>query len=177
MCQESLIMLKNYTNINIWDLKLYASVRTGLCRQDEKQDFHQNLKMYHNKHNRETGCTSGYHYVNTGIMLDLYRALCLWDIRGRILLRWVCNSRVDEIHPEYLNVLDVMGLSWLTRLCNLVWASVVVWSGKLCWWFSIFNKGSQRVCSNCRGITILSLPEKEYVQVQEKRVWLLVKPC
>ncbi|KAK3512320.1 hypothetical protein QTP70_004618 [Hemibagrus guttatus] len=26
---------------------------------------------------------------------------------------------VDEIHPEYLKSLDVVGLSWLTRLCNL----------------------------------------------------------
>ncbi|KAI3362896.1 hypothetical protein L3Q82_011494 [Scortum barcoo] len=26
---------------------------------------------------------------------------------------------VDEIHPEYLKSLDVVGLSWLTRLCNI----------------------------------------------------------
>lgn len=150
---------------------------------DGKQDFHQNLKIYNNKHTREMVCTFGYHYVNTGIMSDVCRALCLWDIGnqralssvGRRLLSWVYNSGVDEIHPEYFNVLDVMGLFWLTCLCNLVRTSVVMWSGKLCWWFSIFIKGNQRVCSNYRGITILSLREKEYVQVQEKRVWLLVK--
>ncbi|KAI3374046.1 hypothetical protein L3Q82_022601 [Scortum barcoo] len=28
---------------------------------------------------------------------------------------------VDEIRPEYLKSLDVVGLSWLTRLCNIVW--------------------------------------------------------
>ncbi|KAI3358215.1 hypothetical protein L3Q82_003218 [Scortum barcoo] len=39
---------------------------------------------------------------------------------------------VDEIRPEYLKSLDVVGLSWLTRLCNIAW----------------------------RGITLLSLPEE-----------------
>ncbi|KAK3549592.1 hypothetical protein QTP86_005249 [Hemibagrus guttatus] len=33
---------------------------------------------------------------------------------------------VDEIHPEYLKSLDVVGLSWLTRLCNIVWRSGTV---------------------------------------------------
>ncbi|TWW71634.1 EARP-interacting protein [Takifugu flavidus] len=33
---------------------------------------------------------------------------------------------VDEIHPEFLNVLDVVGLSWLTRLCNIAWSSGAV---------------------------------------------------
>ncbi|KAI3367319.1 hypothetical protein L3Q82_008358 [Scortum barcoo] len=28
---------------------------------------------------------------------------------------------VDEIRPEYLKSLDVVGLSWLTRLCNIAW--------------------------------------------------------
>ncbi|KAK3550865.1 hypothetical protein QTP70_006412 [Hemibagrus guttatus] len=31
---------------------------------------------------------------------------------------------VDEIYPEYLKSLDVVGLSWLTRLCN-----IACWSG------------------------------------------------
>ncbi|KAI3366015.1 hypothetical protein L3Q82_009843 [Scortum barcoo] len=30
---------------------------------------------------------------------------------------------VDEIRPEYLKSLDVVGLSWLTRLCNIAWRS------------------------------------------------------
>ncbi|KAI3355655.1 hypothetical protein L3Q82_004247 [Scortum barcoo] len=29
---------------------------------------------------------------------------------------------VDEIRPEYLKSLDVVGLSWLTRLCNIAWS-------------------------------------------------------
>ncbi|TWW77036.1 hypothetical protein D4764_12G0004260 [Takifugu flavidus] len=28
---------------------------------------------------------------------------------------------VDEIRPEYLKALDVVGLLWLTRLCNIAW--------------------------------------------------------
>ncbi|TWW70386.1 hypothetical protein D4764_18G0011920 [Takifugu flavidus] len=30
---------------------------------------------------------------------------------------------VDEIRPESLKALDVVGLSWLTRLCNIAWTS------------------------------------------------------
>ncbi|KAK3543704.1 hypothetical protein QTP70_027204 [Hemibagrus guttatus] len=53
---------------------------------------------------------------------------------------------VDEIRPEYLKSLDVVGLSWLTCLCNIA------------------------------GITLLSLPGKVYSRVLERRVRLLVKP-
>ncbi|TWW68233.1 hypothetical protein D4764_19G0000310 [Takifugu flavidus] len=31
--------------------------------------------------------------------------------------------RVDEIRPEFLKALDVVGLLWLTRLCNIAWTS------------------------------------------------------
>ncbi|KAK3524816.1 hypothetical protein QTP86_007596 [Hemibagrus guttatus] len=33
---------------------------------------------------------------------------------------------VDEIRPEYLKSLDVVGLSWLTSLCNIAWRSGTV---------------------------------------------------
>uniref|UniRef100_A0A6Q2YL25 CARD domain-containing protein n=1 Tax=Esox lucius TaxID=8010 RepID=A0A6Q2YL25_ESOLU len=33
---------------------------------------------------------------------------------------------VDEIRPEYLKSLDVVGLSWLTRLCSIAWRSGTV---------------------------------------------------
>lgn len=35
-------------------------------------------------------------------------------------------SGADEICPEYLKSLDVLGLSWLTCLCNIVWQSKTV---------------------------------------------------
>ena len=30
---------------------------------------------------------------------------------------------VDEVHSEFLRALDVVGLSWLTRLCSIAWDS------------------------------------------------------
>ncbi|KAK3527104.1 hypothetical protein QTP86_010820 [Hemibagrus guttatus] len=84
---------------------------------------------------------------------------------------------VDEICPEYLKSLDVAGLSWLTRLCIIAW-----WSGTvpLDWAIGmvvpLFRKGDRRVCSNYRGITLLSLPGKVYSRVLERRVQPLVKP-
>ncbi|KAK3571289.1 hypothetical protein QTP86_005929 [Hemibagrus guttatus] len=70
---------------------------------------------------------------------------------------------VDEIRPEYLKSLDVVGLSWLTRLCNIAWRSGTVpldWETGVV--VPLFTKGDRRVCSNYRGITLLSLPGKVY---------------
>ncbi|TWW68222.1 hypothetical protein D4764_19G0000200 [Takifugu flavidus] len=60
---------------------------------------------------------------------------------------------VDEIRPEFLRALDVTG--------------VVV---------PLFKKGDRRVCSNYRGITLLSLPGKVYSGVLERRVRRKVEP-
>ncbi|KAK3524140.1 hypothetical protein QTP70_018026 [Hemibagrus guttatus] len=52
---------------------------------------------------------------------------------------------VDEIHPEYLKPLDVVGLSWLTHLCNIVWRSGTVpldWATGVV--IPLFKKGDQR---------------------------------
>ncbi|KAK3566156.1 hypothetical protein QTP86_028452, partial [Hemibagrus guttatus] len=84
---------------------------------------------------------------------------------------------VDEIRPEYLKSLDVVGLSWLTRLCNIEWRSGTVpldWTTRVV--IPLFKKGDQRVCSNYRGITLLSLPGKVYSRVLERRVRPLVEP-
>ncbi|KAK3538143.1 hypothetical protein QTP70_032395 [Hemibagrus guttatus] len=84
---------------------------------------------------------------------------------------------VDEIRPEYLKSLDVVGLSWLTRLCNIAWRSGTVpldWATGVV--VPLFKKGDQRVCSNYRGITLLSLPGKVYSRVLERRVRPLVEP-
>ncbi|KAK3517356.1 hypothetical protein QTP70_004695 [Hemibagrus guttatus] len=78
---------------------------------------------------------------------------------------------VDEIRPEYLKSLDVVGLSWLTRLCNIAWQSGTVpldWATGVV--VPLFKKGDRRVCSNYRGITLLSLPGKLYSRVLERRV-------
>jgi len=76
-----------------------------------------------------------------------------------------------------LKALDIVGLSWLTRLVNVAWRSgtvpverqteVVV---------PIFKKGDRRVCSNYRGITLLSLPGKVYFRVLERRLRPIVEP-
>ena len=61
---------------------------------------------------------------------------------------------VDEVRPEFLKALDVVGLSWLTRLCSIAWTSGAV---PLDWQTGVvvplFKKGDRRVCSNYRGIT------------------------
>ncbi|TWW80198.1 hypothetical protein D4764_01G0000130 [Takifugu flavidus] len=84
---------------------------------------------------------------------------------------------VDEIRPEFLKALDVVGLSWLTRLCNIAWTSGAV---PLDWQTGVvvplFKKGDRRVCSNYRGITLLSLPGKVYSGVLERRVRRTVEP-
>ena len=76
---------------------------------------------------------------------------------------------VDEIRPEMLKALDIVGLSWLTRLCNVAWGSgtvPVVWQTGVV--VPFFKKGDRSVCSNYRGITLLRLPWKVYSRVLEK---------
>ncbi|TWW75401.1 hypothetical protein D4764_13G0000630 [Takifugu flavidus] len=83
----------------------------------------------------------------------------------------------DEICLGYLKALDVVGLSWLTRLCNIPWTSGAVlldWQTGVV--VPIFKSGDQRVCSNYRGITLLSLPGKVYARVLEKRIRVIVEP-
>ncbi|KAK0155407.1 LINE-1 retrotransposable element ORF2 protein [Merluccius polli] len=84
---------------------------------------------------------------------------------------------VDEVRPEFLKALDVVGLSWLTRLCSIAWTSGAV---PLDWQTGVvvplFKKGDRRVCSNYRGITLLSLPGKVYSGVLERRVRRIVEP-
>ncbi|TWW66946.1 hypothetical protein D4764_20G0009780 [Takifugu flavidus] len=86
-------------------------------------------------------------------------------------------SEADEIRPGYLKALDVVGLSWLTCICNITWTSGAVpldWQTGVV--VPIFKNGDQRVCSNYRGITLLSLPGKVYARVLEKRIRLIVEP-
>ncbi|KAK3528421.1 hypothetical protein QTP86_034238 [Hemibagrus guttatus] len=101
-------------------------------------------------------------------------------LQANLIVCWRASSLVarhQEIHPEYLKSLDVVGLSWLTRLCNIAWQSGTV---PLDWVTGVvvplFKKGDRRVCSNYRGITLLSLPGKVYSRVLERRVRPLVEP-
>lgn len=68
-------------------------------------------------------------------------------------------SGVYGIQPEFLKALDVVGMSWLTRLFNITWRLGTV---PLDWQTGvvapIFKKGDWRVCSNFRGITVLTMP-------------------
>ena len=83
---------------------------------------------------------------------------------------------LSYIHTELLKDLNVVGLSWLTHLCNIACTSRAV---PLEWQTSVvvllFKKGDQRVCSNYQGITLLRLPEKVYSRVLERRLQLLVE--
>ncbi|KAI3353319.1 hypothetical protein L3Q82_019273 [Scortum barcoo] len=68
---------------------------------------------------------------------------------------------VDEIRPEYLKSLDVVGLSWLTRLCNIAWRLGTVpleWQTGVV--VPLFKKGDRRVCSNYRGSHFSASPGK-----------------
>nr|XP_049610760.1 uncharacterized protein LOC125988936 isoform X1 [Syngnathus scovelli] len=80
---------------------------------------------------------------------------------------------VDEIRPEFLKALDVVGLSWLTRLYNVAWTSGTV---PLDWQTGVVVPLFKKVCSNYRGITLLSLPGKVYSGVLERRVRREVEP-
>ena len=84
---------------------------------------------------------------------------------------------VDEIRPEMLKALDIVGMSWLARLCNIAWTSGTVpldWQTGVV--VPIFKKGDRRVCANYRGITLLSLPGKVYAKVLERRLRPIVEP-
>uniref|UniRef100_A0A3B3C6W3 Reverse transcriptase domain-containing protein n=1 Tax=Oryzias melastigma TaxID=30732 RepID=A0A3B3C6W3_ORYME len=84
---------------------------------------------------------------------------------------------VDEVRPDSLKSLDAVGVSWLTRLCSIAWQTGTVpvdWQTGVV--VPLFKKGDRRVCSNYRGITLLSLPGKVYARVLERRVHSIVKP-
>ncbi|PWA32443.1 hypothetical protein CCH79_00018789 [Gambusia affinis] len=84
---------------------------------------------------------------------------------------------VDELHSGFLKALDVVGFCWLTQLCNIAWTSGAV---PLDWQTGVvvplFRRGDRGICSNYRGVTLLSLPGKVYSGVLERRVCRIVEP-
>ena len=99
---------------------------------------------------------------------------------GLKLPRWLKNSSValgmEEIHPEILKALDVVGLPWLTRLCNVVWTGVIPLNWKTRVVVPLFKKVDRQVHSNYRRITLLSLPGTVYSGALGRRVRRIVEP-
>ncbi|TWW60624.1 R2 Retrovirus-related Pol polyprotein from type I retrotransposable element [Takifugu flavidus] len=126
-------------------------------------------------------CTVNTVYSGDGVLLTSTRDVVdRWKEYFEDLLNptnTLSSPGVDEIRPESLKALDVVGLLWLTRLCNIAWTSGAV---PLDWQTGVvvplFKKGDRRVCSNYRGITLLSLPGKVYSGVLERRVRRIVEP-
>ncbi|TKS65465.1 putative 149 kDa protein ORF 2 [Collichthys lucidus] len=98
---------------------------------------------------------------------------------AEIVKKLLCGKApgVDEVRLEFLKALDVVGVSWLTRHCNTAWTSGAV---PLDWQTGVvvplFKKRDRRMCSNYRGITLLSLPGKVFSGVLERRVRKIVEP-
>ena len=76
----------------------------------------------------------------------------------------------DEIRPEMLKALTGEGILWLTQVCQVAWKF-----GKSCrdWQtgviIPIFKKGDRKQCTNCRGISLLSLSGKVYAKCLERK--------
>jgi len=71
----------------------------------------------------------------------------------------------DEIRPEMLKALDIVGVSWLTRLFNVAWRSGTVpveWQTGVV--VPIFKKGERRVCPNYRGNQTARPPRESLFQ-------------
>ncbi|KAI3376413.1 hypothetical protein L3Q82_016428 [Scortum barcoo] len=67
--------------------------------------------------------------------------------------------------------LDVVGLSWLTRLCNIAWRLGTVpleWQTGVV--VPLLKRGTGECVPTYRGITLLSLPGKVYARVLERRI-------
>ncbi|TWW78139.1 R2 Retrovirus-related Pol polyprotein from type I retrotransposable element [Takifugu flavidus] len=98
-------------------------------------------------------CTVNTVYSGDGVLLTSTRDVVdRWKWKLKKLLGGKALG-VDEIRPEFLKALDVTG--------------VVV---------PLFKKGDRRVCSNYRGITLLSLPGKVYSEGLERRACWIVEP-
>uniref|UniRef100_A0A3B4EBS9 Reverse transcriptase domain-containing protein n=1 Tax=Pygocentrus nattereri TaxID=42514 RepID=A0A3B4EBS9_PYGNA len=105
-------------------------------------------------------------------------SISLVEVTEVVVKLFSCKAPgVDEIRPEMLKVLDIVGLSWLMRLCNIAWTSRTVpldWQTRVV--VPIFKKGDRRVCANYWGITLLSLPGKVYAKVLERSLRPIVEP-
>ncbi|KAI3354008.1 hypothetical protein L3Q82_018568, partial [Scortum barcoo] len=86
---------------------------------------------------------------------------------------------VDEIRPEYLKSLDVVGLSWLTRLCNIAWrlGTVPLVCGKLGWWSLFLKRGTGECVPTTGGSHFSASPGRSTpARVLERRIRPIVDP-
>ena len=68
-------------------------------------------------------------------------------------------SGEDEIRPEMLKALTGEGVLWLTPGCQVAWKYDKTFrDGKTGVINPIFKKGDRKLCTNYRGISLLSLP-------------------
>ncbi|KAI3362276.1 hypothetical protein L3Q82_012590, partial [Scortum barcoo] len=84
---------------------------------------------------------------------------------------------VDEIRPEYLKSLDVVGLSWLTRLCNIAWRLGTVpleWQTGVV--VPLFKKGDRRVCSKLQGDHTSQPPQGRSTPGVLEGLWEFAQP-
>ena len=86
-------------------------------------------------------------------------------------------SSEDDIRPEMLKAMNVYGVRWLTRVCQVAcrtgqapkqWQTGVV--------IPIHKKGDKRKCINYRGISLISLPGKVWSKCLEKKCREVVQP-
>ncbi|KAI3375725.1 hypothetical protein L3Q82_003729 [Scortum barcoo] len=88
------------------------------------------------------------------------------------------HAEVDEIRPEYLKSLDVVGLSWLTRLCNIAWRlrRQCLWSVANVWVVVLFLKRGTGECVPTTG-DHTSQPPREGLpaRVLERRIRPIVE--
>ncbi|KAK0140999.1 hypothetical protein N1851_021987 [Merluccius polli] len=81
---------------------------------------------------------------------------------GDIVGRW------KEHFEELLNPTNLFSVTWMSGTVPVEWQTGVV--------VPIFKKGDRSVCSNYKGITLLSLPGKVYSRGLERRLRPIVEP-
>ena len=83
----------------------------------------------------------------------------------------------DGIRPEMLKTMNNFGVCWLTRVFQVAWKAREVpkqWQSSAL--IPIHKMKTRRECTNYRGISLFSLPEKVYAKCLKKRCREIVKP-
>ena len=81
-----------------------------------------------------------------------------------------------EIIPEILKALTGEGIPWLTRVCEVAWKFGKTprdWQTGVI--IPIFKKGDRKQCTNYKGISLLSLPDKIYAKYRKRKCRKIVE--